>query len=48
MGGDRVRIRQGVFMAAVMTVALIMALLGMLPRIRAEGSGNVAALVTDI
>jgi len=48
MGGDRVRIRQGVFMAAVMTVALIMALLGMMPRIRAEGSGNVAALVTDI
>ena len=35
-------------MAAVMAIALFLAIAGMMPRIRAEVSGNVAALVTDM
>jgi len=43
-----VRIRQTSFFAAVLCAVAVLAAVGLIPRIRAEGEGNVAALVTDI
>jgi hypothetical protein len=43
-----VRIRQALFFAAALGAVAVLAAVGLIPRIRAEGEGSVAALVTDV
>ena len=42
------RIRQALFFAAALGAVAVLAAVGLIPRIRAEGEGSVAALVTDV
>jgi len=43
-----VRIRQALFFAAALGAVAVLAAVGLIPRIRAEGEGSMAALVTDV
>ncbi|MFA7092959.1 MAG: DUF5693 family protein [Thermovirgaceae bacterium] len=42
------RIRQALFFAAALGAVAVLAAVGLIPRIRAEGEGSMAALVTDV
>jgi hypothetical protein len=40
--------KAGMFFAAALGAVAVLAAVGLIPRIRAEGEGSVAALVTDV